>query len=766
METNDNIADAVILTEETDAACSKHPSLVPSPVAIPPRVITPFNPKLATPRDADEIAGLHRACKNQLTNDDKVVIFCGAGVTMGAHGKNGSWSALLHAGVQYAQDEGIDQSRIAAMRRCLANPHASAAEWLQVGEDLTAALNTKSGLLKRWLTDRVENYLNKPDTPLATALAEIAAIPRARLATTNYDFLLELAMGWKSDANHQNLPGFTWMDKAEASRWAGGSLNHVYHVHGHARQPDSIVLGTQSYSVLTTNEWVNQLRIAMGTVDTVFFVGCGATLQDPAFLEILNVHYKQTFEQNPERKWFQLVQYNERVGNEHLTALPYGADHSNLPIFLRTHLSPWLKKERTSTGNALHAVKPAAPPAAIPSLEADSAPLVLNTTVDTVPSNVRDTVLKDLKDSALRALAKPECKEFCTGLAKALKLDTDSSGQKILEALDAQKPLRDQLLNVLAAMNGIKFTDETHPIEEAATALYFRAAIAKVNLEMAAALGQSSSALMVVPHRGEAVIAILVAALQGEVPSLHVEAQQANEGEIINQTLRIKGLIDADEISFNPLQEQAAIAEEVAKRVDKSGVLLYRGDWTIERPTDEESLKKWHCFISDSVQIARKSNMYFRLIGSNSASSILQNDETCKLINDILNIPITRYESNKLTPIQIEALLGISADSMEIYFGNFLVKLSDAKKPVHAEVKPSPSDELLKIIAALPDDHPVKIQLEALRKGLEANNGKLNSAKLKEILDLAKTAKETGGVYIDVWTSVYEKSKFLLDLLI
>lgn len=285
---------------------------------------------------------LHLICREQLSTPHNVVLFCGAGVTMSAHGADGSWAALLQDGLQYAQDVGLDPARIQALRTRLAQPGGDPTHLLQVGDELTQLLMTDPQLFALWLRDRVEDRFVQSDGALLQALASCAAVPRVRLATTNYDFLLQRSMGWRAG---KALPAFNWRDQETATQWQRGESRQVYHVHGHARNPQSIVLGTRSYQTLNEDDWVQRLRTCMAVGDTVFFIGCGATLQDPAFLAIFDGDFQQIQTANRDRRWFQLVSDGERVGHRLLTALPYGAGHADLPGFLLNSLLPWLRAD-------------------------------------------------------------------------------------------------------------------------------------------------------------------------------------------------------------------------------------------------------------------------------------------------------------------------------------------------------------------------------------------------------------------------------------
>lgn len=310
---------------------------------------------------------LHQICREQLSTPHNVVLFCGAGVTMSAHGADGSWVALLRDGLQYAQDQGRDSTRIQALRTRLdSSQGGDPGQLLELGDALTHLFSTDPGLMDLWLRDRVEHRFVNSSGALLQALAECAALPRVRLATTNYDFLLQRARGWKAGSTPA---AFSWRDEAEATDWQRGGNQRVYHVHGHALDAESIVLGTRSYETLNQDGWVQRLRTCMAVGDTVFFIGCGATLQDPAFRAIFDGDFKQVQAANRSRLWFQLVGEGERVGHRLLTPLTYGAGHADLPGFLLNSLLPWLRADAMAAPPAsigTYAVAPQPVPASLP----------------------------------------------------------------------------------------------------------------------------------------------------------------------------------------------------------------------------------------------------------------------------------------------------------------------------------------------------------------------------------------------------------------
>lgn len=615
-------------------------------------------------RSPDKIRSLHQICREQLQNEHQVVLLCGAGVTMSEYGKDASWAALLGNGVQFAKYNGAAPDTVAEMEAILARVDATPDEWLQVGHQLTQTLKALH-VWELWLRDAVEDCFTLAEGTLLKALGQCGQLARVRFATTNYDFLLERANGWQH--GQAGLPGFCWQDKNKALEWQRGKLREVYHLHGHVRAKDSIVLGTASYDALNADKWIAQLRSAMSVSDTVIFIGCGATLQDPAFRKILETGFQQVQAINGDRRWYQLVSNDECVGNPWITALPYGADFTALPDFIQTRLLPWLAMKPEGAGSN--------PPPVI-QLQPDSA-IVPDPVAQSDDGNSL-SVLARLEQDFADALQETTAQHFRAGLCKALNLpistDVAHDALSIRRKLDGLESLEDQLLSVQEALQAETFASGggIHPVERAATALYMRAAIRFVNLQAAAALRTPVAGLTVVPEKSEVVIAILMAALEGEIHTLVLKDDAAKDG-----MARARGgnMIDLDGFAHDPLQDDLALEIEARKRVN-TAFRPERVDGKQMTPQQREDFRD--ALKADLAQKRKLEKSCFRFIVSGQTSGFLYDDVTCSQMFQNLGIPVTRVGLDQ--PMAVKALLGVSAGSIEAYFQQFLRQLQQAKQ--------------------------------------------------------------------------------------
>ncbi|MBV9165993.1 MAG: SIR2 family protein [Solirubrobacterales bacterium] len=92
------------------------------------------------------------------------------------------------------------------------------------------------------------------------------------MATTNYDSLIEGVSGWER---------VTWTEAGGMQRALQGDDNAVVHLHGHWRDPVSVVLGVRSYDELTASGVPQALQRAIATMSSLLFVGVGSGLSDP-----------------------------------------------------------------------------------------------------------------------------------------------------------------------------------------------------------------------------------------------------------------------------------------------------------------------------------------------------------------------------------------------------------------------------------------------------------------------------------------------------
>ncbi|SHX64928.1 SIR2 family NAD-dependent protein deacylase [Mycobacteroides abscessus] len=275
-------------------------------------------------------------------SEQQLCLMLGAGVTAAASGGNpfGSWQSLVTDAVNRCLMVGSrDHAWAERAKADIASPHNS--DLIAAAEKATDGLGGRHNPeFRRWLRETVGSIPNI-DHELTDVIAQLAE-RRALVATTNYDSILEHALG---------LPVVTWRDSSTIQRvYRDKDAKSVIHLHGHWREPESVVFGSSSYAdILNDPQAAEFLRITFWT-KTVVFCGFGAGIQDPNFAALRR--WLRTY-RGSEYYHYRLVRtsevqqaISEHDPDEHIRIIPFGAKHEELPRFLH---------ELTGAGSPLRA---------------------------------------------------------------------------------------------------------------------------------------------------------------------------------------------------------------------------------------------------------------------------------------------------------------------------------------------------------------------------------------------------------------------------
>jgi hypothetical protein len=207
----------------------------------------------------------------KLVADQLIVVVFGSGVSVAAT-KNtaaASWTGLLKLGVTRCRD----------LDRTLDDPWEQRAlgditsgcqvDLLSAAEKVSSLLRAPDGLeFSRWLEETVGS-LRIQDRSVLEALRDL----HLPLVTTNYDDLLEQVTG---------LPPATWRDQNQVFRVLRAEEQAILHVHGHWKQPDSVVLGIRSYEQVRQDAHEQAVLRALAMNHSLLFAGWPSiTLQRP-----------------------------------------------------------------------------------------------------------------------------------------------------------------------------------------------------------------------------------------------------------------------------------------------------------------------------------------------------------------------------------------------------------------------------------------------------------------------------------------------------
>ncbi len=236
-----------------------------------------------------------------------------------------SWAGLVASGVQWAaQLPGVQAGRLDAARSLLSVGDSSSL--IAAAELVTESLGGREGgEYARWLRETVGS-MNVEDSAVLEALIALG-VP---VATTNYDGLIEQASGWER---------LTWLDGAAMQRALQGDEEAVVHLHGHWRVARSVILGIRSYEELAVSGPAQGLQRAMGTMNSLLFVGVGDGASDPNFLA-LRMWLAATLP-GSEYRHYRLC-LSKEIGalsrehgpDERILPLGYGESHEELAGFL------------------------------------------------------------------------------------------------------------------------------------------------------------------------------------------------------------------------------------------------------------------------------------------------------------------------------------------------------------------------------------------------------------------------------------------------
>lgn len=211
-----------------------------------------------------------------------VVPFVGSGASVAATDRSphASWAGLLEDGIASCQRLVPDLPSAWAEQTRTRLDGADVITYLTVADEIVFRLRELSDgrEYEQWLAGTVGALKATPrGNRLLQAIGKLSNL----VVTTNYDRLLEEALGW---------PTVTWTDhrafKAAAKR---GAEPAVVHLHGVVSDTDSVILGGADYERLLGNELQKFVKEHLFGFSTFVFVGCGDGLRDRSIAPVLRL---------------------------------------------------------------------------------------------------------------------------------------------------------------------------------------------------------------------------------------------------------------------------------------------------------------------------------------------------------------------------------------------------------------------------------------------------------------------------------------------
>ncbi len=255
--------------------------------------------------------------------DGNVLAVVGAGFARAASGgKAPGWGDLIASGIEWCRNHGTKGAACDLMEAQLAMEEDPDAMLLAATSLERYLARLGPGEVGAWLGDVFESV--EPETPAVVQALHRLGCP---ILTSNYDGLIE-AVTQKA--------AFTWRKASDVVKFAQGDSNSVFHIHGHWKDAESVVLGLPAYERVKESLHAQAVLRAMCLTKRWLFIGCGDGLADPNFGRLLS--WLKAFEAGAaaEHRHFRLVAGCEGITENDGRIFPveYGAVFEDLPGFL------------------------------------------------------------------------------------------------------------------------------------------------------------------------------------------------------------------------------------------------------------------------------------------------------------------------------------------------------------------------------------------------------------------------------------------------
>lgn len=216
----------------------------------------------------------------------RAVLVLGTGVTAYVTGGNpvATWGGLLRDGI--ARTASVHAATPRQCERQLAelDELGGVDEHLMAATFIEAKLGRETSRFDDWIRQTIGALLPVDDRliPLLDSLG-------APFITTNYDDIVAKQTGRRTS---------TWRDgSAVGSLLRDHDARIVHHLHGIWDRPETIILGTRSYTEIVGHQQIQDSLKAIALTRPLIFIGCGATFDDPnlgPLFEWLSMHHSAT----------------------------------------------------------------------------------------------------------------------------------------------------------------------------------------------------------------------------------------------------------------------------------------------------------------------------------------------------------------------------------------------------------------------------------------------------------------------------------------
>jgi hypothetical protein len=265
--------------------------------------------------------------RNELANS-RLSIIVGTGVTAAATAGSplANWTGLIDNGINLIESSGRRPTDWTDRARAdLTSGYAE--DLIIAAEKVTGALGgVDNPTYRTWLRDTAGS-LKIVDPAVPDALARLGNAG-ALISTTNYDDILTEATGWHP---------VTWRDSPAVTSVARGEEVGIIHLHGHWRDPASVVFGSTTYAQVMGDEPAMQFLRTTVYAKTVVFVGVGAGAGDPNFTALRRWMRRVTAGAPQEHYHLAVAAEVPNLhyeADERITPISYGPSYNDLAGFL------------------------------------------------------------------------------------------------------------------------------------------------------------------------------------------------------------------------------------------------------------------------------------------------------------------------------------------------------------------------------------------------------------------------------------------------
>jgi hypothetical protein len=255
----------------------------------------------------------------------RMCIIAGAGVTLAVteNADTAGWAGLLRSGVDHVGRGALTPPEWQGWVLGLCNSKDQD-DLLTAASEVRHYLATQ-GEYAGWLRASI-GALRTQKVGLLQSIVDLHTM----LGTTNYDDLL---------ARHAGRQSITWRQPALLARAIRAQDDAVIHLHGKWEEPDSVILDSDSYDQILSNDLAQVALRVLVFSKTLLFVGCGAGLEDRNFRTLRQwmervcaplEHHHFRLVTRMERE--QLIRLHRR---DRIVLVEYGESHDDLESFLR-----------------------------------------------------------------------------------------------------------------------------------------------------------------------------------------------------------------------------------------------------------------------------------------------------------------------------------------------------------------------------------------------------------------------------------------------